>query len=150
MTLALLWTRAIRNMGRASRTLVAPLALVVGVALVLVPAAAASQPSWHLTTETVPTNLPPGGEGRLILVATNLGDAPIDGSGGDPVILSDLLPPDVTATGITSSAENGTPVECALATLTCTFSGVIYPYEQMAVGLKVKVGGEPQGGPTTK
>jgi hypothetical protein len=106
------------------------------------PALGAS-PWWQLSDEVAPTNLAPEREGEVIVVATNLGDAPINGS-KIPVVVSDKLPPGLTATAITGPIKNGTQVECSLTSLQCTYSGVLNPYEQVSIPIKVKVG-EPQG-----
>jgi hypothetical protein len=114
--------------------------LVGGCVLAVVSAAPAlaEAPWWQIGSETVPTNLPPGGEGQLLVVLSNLGDAPIDG-GKSTVSFTDRLPQGLTATAITSQIVHAVPVECTLATLTCTFKGVLYPYEQITVTIKVKV-----------
>jgi uncharacterized repeat protein (TIGR01451 family) len=112
-------------------------------ALVLTLAAAgpafAQGPVWHLSVETAPTNLPPGGEGQLQLVVSNLGDAPIDGGGGKAVIVTDQLPAGLTATAIRGPLVNNSKVECALVPLGCSFKGVLNPYERFAIELHVKV-----------
>jgi hypothetical protein len=81
-----------------------------------------------------------GGSGKLVLVAYNLGDAPTSG----PVTLTDVLPAGLTATGVIGSAgrTNGAFVEelvdprvkCVVATgtrVSCTFEGVLEPYERL-------------------
>ena len=45
--------------------------------------------------------------------------------------ITDKLPPGLNATAITGQLKNNSQVECTLATLTCTFKGVLYPYEQI-------------------
>ena len=54
----------------------------------------------------------------------------------------------MAATAITGPIKNQTQVECSLATLQCTFAGVLNPYEQIAVTINVKVE-EPPGTTTT-
>ena len=68
--------------GRRRACASAPRALAAALALAgAAPAPArAAAPWWHISSETAPTNLPPGGEGQVIVVVSNLGDAPIDGS----------------------------------------------------------------------
>src|SRR5262245_11829508 len=110
--------------------------------------AQAAGPWWQISSETTPTNLPPGGEGNLLIVVSNLGDAPIDGSKG-PVVIANQLPAGLSATAITAAGKNKTPVECSLVTLECTFSGVLYPYEEIMVNLTVAVN-EPPGTTTLK
>ncbi len=77
------------------------------------------------------------------MAVSNLGDTPIDGS-KDPVILTNSLATGLTATAISQPSQNGTPVECVLATLRCTFAGVLNPYEAILVTITVKVE-EPPG-----
>jgi len=105
--------------------------------------ALAEAPWWHVGSETVPTNLSPGGEGQLLVVLSNLGDVPIEGAKSE-VVFTDKLPSGLSAMAITGEIKNHTQVECTLATLTCTFKGVLNPYEQTTVTIKVKVQ-EPSG-----
>jgi hypothetical protein len=126
---------------RGSLTLLASGALlgVLGVA----PAFAAA-PWWQLGGEAVPSNLPPQGQGQLILVASNLGDAPVNASKSQ-VIITDKLPAGLVATGVEPVVVGGVPVECSLATVvTCKFAGTLNPYERIAIPLNVKIE-EPQG-----
>ncbi len=99
---------------------------------------ALAAPWWHVGSETVPTNLPPGGQGELMVVVSNLGDTPVEG-GKEQVTITDKLPTGLEAVTIMGQIKNHTPVECTLATLMCTFKGVLYPYEQTTVAIKVKV-----------
>lgn len=74
--------------------LMAATVLMVAASLLIGTGAAyAAAPFWHIGSETAPTNLPPGGEGLLIVHASNLGDAPIDGT-ATPVVVADTLSPD--------------------------------------------------------
>jgi hypothetical protein len=43
---------------------------------------------WHVGTDSFPTNLPPGGEGTIAIVAEDLGDAGLSGS----IVMTDKLP----------------------------------------------------------
>jgi len=54
--------------------------------------AAAARPWWHLTSRMVPTHLPPGGEGTIVVQAINLGDAATSGH----YEIADRLPAGVT------------------------------------------------------
>src|SRR5439155_24034239 len=64
----------------------------VWLALAAPPSALASpQPWWHLDASAAPTNLPPGGEGVIDVIATNLGDAGVDGK-AHVVTVADKLP----------------------------------------------------------
>jgi hypothetical protein len=51
-------------------------------------------PWWHINSQPLPKNLPPGGEGRMSVLAENLGDAAMDGSA---VVLTDKLPEGLSA-----------------------------------------------------
>jgi hypothetical protein len=120
-------------------TLASTIMLVIAAAA---PAFGQAKPWWLITAETVPANLPPGGQGELMIMVSNLGDAPIDGS-EEPVVITSELPPPLTAAaiGITGGA-------CSLATLQCTFSGVVNPYEPIRVVIKGNVA-EPPGTATS-
>jgi hypothetical protein len=68
-------------------------------------------PVWNVRAIVAPTNLPPGGEGVVIVTATNLGDLPASLSAADPLRVSVQLPEGlkqteaVTATSIASDSE---------------------------------------------
>jgi uncharacterized repeat protein (TIGR01451 family) len=121
-------------MRRIALTVLASVFIVTSVAV----APALASPWWHIRSETVPTNLPPGGQGEFIVAISNLGDAPVEGD-KEQVTITDKLPAGLEATTITGQIKNHVPVECTVATLTCTFKGVLYPYEQTTVAIKVKV-----------
>jgi len=99
----------------------------------------AQAPSWLISSEVSPTYLPPGGEGQIIVVASNLGDAPANGTTNPPVTISDKLPAGLTATGITGETRGENETKCSLTTLTCTYAGILYPYERLTVTIDVKV-----------
>ncbi len=103
----------------------------------------AEEPWWQINAETSPTNFAPGGEGHIFVALSNLGDAPIDGS-KSPVVISNELPPGLTATAISAAGKNNTLVACSLATLQCTFTGVLHPYQQISVSIAVDVN-QPSG-----
>jgi hypothetical protein len=63
------------------------LTVLAATALFAAPAEAAS-PWWHLTSNLRPASIPVGGEGTIVVRASNLGDAATSGK----VELSDLLP----------------------------------------------------------
>ena len=102
------------------------------------PAAEALSPWWQATTEVAPTHIAPEGEGHIFVNVTNLGDASANGGAGHPVTITDTLPSDLTATGIESKAS------CKLATLQCTFTGSVSPYERLTITIKV-TDSEPPG-----
>ena len=112
-------------------------------ATIAAPASAAA-PVWQLGTEAAPTDLPSGGSGLLSLVVSNLGDQSASG-GTEPIIVTGTLPAGVVATGVNQTVVNESPVECTAATeVKCTFKGVLNPYEQIVIPIKVTVQ-EPAG-----
>jgi hypothetical protein len=110
-------------------------------------AAAAEGPVWKITSISAPTNLAPGGGGELVLTAINVGDGATDGS---TITIADSLPAGITATRISGtdiytsgSVLGGESVriqlECSLASLTCTRTGVVPEGDQLVVRLVVSV-----------
>ena len=125
--------------GRARRAL-APTILVAAIGLVSIVGGATAQaqtPWWRISSETGPTSLTPGGEGVLVVRASNLGDAPIDSTIA-PVVVSNALPHGIVATAISGSARGQGPATCSIATLECTFTGRVNPFEPVRVAIKVK------------
>jgi hypothetical protein len=120
---------------RMGRQLLAVLLSLLASALVSVGPAFAQTPWWHINGETVPTNLPPAGQGEIMIVMSNLGDAPIDGS-KEPVTAAETLPPGLNATAISGPG-------CSLENLKCTFKGVLNPYEYVSITIKVNVEAPP-------
>jgi hypothetical protein len=128
---------------------------VVGVVLLLgsvgAVSASAATPVWKLASNLTPTDLPPGGEGEIVLLATNLGDAPTT---GQPVTVSDGLPSDLTVKSVSffspqfaqfNLAEFG---QCTtVSRVTCSFpTGALEsvfaearPYQQYQMDIFVKV-----------
>ncbi len=127
-----------RSMRAACPRLLVACATTVALALAGAAPASAEGPWWRIGTEVVPTYLPPGGEGQIIVAVSNLGDGTVDGSKA-PVTIADKLPAGLTATSMT-----GNQMKCSLPTLQCTYTGVLDPYQRVAVTIKVKVE-EPPG-----
>jgi hypothetical protein len=82
-------------------------------------------------------------DGELVLRATNLGNTAVDGA-VSPVEITAVLPPKLHAVGITAIAPqpgggvgSEQRIPCSLATLTCTFSGTLPPYDQIEVRVDV-------------
>lgn len=67
------------------------LAIVVVVSCAGAAPAFAAEPWWHLTSGSRPTELPPGGEGTMVVQAVNLGDESTNG-GLSSVSITDTLP----------------------------------------------------------
>jgi hypothetical protein len=111
----------------------------------------ASSPWWLLSSSARPSDLPsqPGETGEIAVLAMNVGDAPVDGRpvGGQPVVVADVLPAGLEAIEIAgNSPQPGDAIgyvftmPCSLATLSCTFEGVLPQYyKTLEVRIKVKV-----------
>lgn len=89
-----------------------------------------------------------GGSGRLVVTATNLGDAPVNAT-EQAVTIKDELPEGVLATGVQARAgvyDSSGPVECAVEStslVSCTFEGTLPSYEAIEVEVPVSLTGEP-------
>jgi hypothetical protein len=114
------------------------LAVLVGV----VPALAGTA-AWNVNTLAAPTNLPPGGDGKVVLNVSNLGDANAVGA-EKPIVIADVLPDGLKATSIRLvewfGVEAGSNT-CELKTVSCTFQGSVLPYGllRMEIGVSVDV-----------
>lgn len=144
---------------RALATLVVALALsCIGAS----PALAESR-HWSVSSSAAPTNLPPGGEGRIIVTATNLGDSPISAQ-TVPIVITENLPKGFTLaappTGQLASTIGQTgEMTCTPKTLpsseaiTCTYTefegeastGLVHPSDGLRMTIPVKVPAEPSG-----
>ncbi len=104
--------------------------------------ASAVSPWWHVTSGSVPAILPSEGTGRVVLVASNLGNGDANG-GVTPVRITDTLPKglEVTAIGGVDElfGESLGSVRCSKAPLACEFTGVLAPYEQIKIVIQVRV-----------
>src|SRR5271165_928127 len=116
-------------------------------------------PHWNIESRVAPTNLPPEGEGVIVVTATNLGDAEANGGGGHTVKIIDTLPKGVVATGARESlnliSENAVkaPRQAAFkcpvktgAVIECTYTGTLPPYELLQVKVNVTVSKEASSG----
>jgi hypothetical protein len=92
--------------------------------------------------EAVVTELTPGSsDGELVLAVTNLGDGTVHAA-GSPVTITDKLPPGLTAIGIAGGDSHDNylvnkTLSCSLSSLSCTFEGVLAPYEQLEIVINV-------------
>ncbi len=109
--------------------------------------AGAAEPWWHVNTVSAPA-LHPGGDGRLVLEVSDLGDAPVDAF-NDPVTIVDTLPSGVTPTAVYGEGggtENGQDdlknfIGCSIAgqTVTCSYHGPLFGYERFMIAITVRV-----------
>ncbi len=106
-------------------------------------ASAAAIPWLRVSSSPVPTNLAPGGEGTIVVVAANHGNGTAKGS-STPIVLSDKLPAGLKVTKIFGIDGTGTfGMNCQpLPATTCTYTHDLLPYErvQMTVFVKVETG----------
>jgi uncharacterized repeat protein (TIGR01451 family) len=132
---------------RPRRAVLALLASSLGLAGLagLAPGLAQATPTGYLqlTTSQAPTNLPPNSKGTLLVMATNLGDAPISGE----IVLTDKLPAGLTAlavTGSTASLPNEGLMQCMLKSsheVSCAWKGAPRaPLTGLTMHIKVQVG----------
>jgi hypothetical protein len=113
-----------------------------------------TSPWWHLHVGARPTVLTPGSERTIVLSATNLGDASVNGSAGSPVVLRDVLPPDVKVelagylAGPVDAAFGfgASEGECSVHSVgggreevECTYEGVLPPYLSIEARIYVDV-----------
>ncbi|HWX44575.1 MAG TPA: hypothetical protein VNY52_04545, partial [Solirubrobacteraceae bacterium] len=118
-------------------------------ALSAVGQASAAEPWWHITTVSAPPS-EPGGEGRLLVEASNLGDAMVDGV-AHPVTVVDRLPAGVSVTHVYAEAggganaralsRHGAAATCASTAkkVTCTYRMPLWTYERLIVAIDVQV-----------
>ena len=99
---------------------------------------------WHLESSATPTNLTPGGEGAIFVTVTNLGDETVNAT-TNTVTIADVLPAalrgsvtSISQTSIAFSRRATGTMTCTLASLSCTFSGTVKPYESLRVTLFMK------------
>ena len=108
-----------------------PALVLLGVAFSAAPALASS-PVLTLDTVSRPTNLPPGGEGDILLQINNLGDAPANGE-TSPIVIAEKLPPGLVAKEA-PGCEIVTP-----QTVHCVSKSILQPYQEIAISIAVKV-----------
>jgi hypothetical protein len=115
------------------------LALCMVLVVSISASARADAPGWEVFTRVAPTDLPPGGQGKLIVYVYNVGA--VSGSGAS---VTDILPPGVVSTGAEASPEYGaTRIVCpGSKVVTCTL-GSIRPGEIYGVNISVSIDPEP-------
>jgi hypothetical protein len=119
--------------------------LVVLVVLVCAGGAAAAVPWWHVNTVSAPS-IVPGGESSLVVEASNLGDALVNGV-EHPVTIVDKLPAGLTVTHVYGEGGGGglgddAKAPCTVTegtTVTCTYGNVLLAYERLMIAITVDV-----------
>jgi hypothetical protein len=112
--------------------------------------AAVPAPAWSISSVSQPTRFAPGSTGNLYVVTvTNSGGVGADGS-TSPIVVGDALPSGFTATAIKgedlATGSGHTKLSCVLATLTCSYSQVVTPGDEMLIYFTVSV---PTGAPAS-
>ena len=128
---------------RSTSTLLFVPALVLAIlAFSAAPAVAEGEaPWWGVGATAVPSELAPGGVGRIVVTASNLGDGEAIGS-STPIVLSDKLPAGVIPIGIQGSVGLFGAYglgECSLEAASCTFAQSILPYVSLEMIVTVRV-----------
>jgi hypothetical protein len=88
-------------------------------------------------------------DGQIVVTATNLGDAPVEGA-TNPLTITDTLPPGLEAVAMEAFAGQHTfgptgedgPVQCKVKVLTCIYGeagDVLPPFREIEVLISVKV-----------
>jgi hypothetical protein len=134
-------------------------ACVTLLCLIVVAGAGAAVPWWQLDSISAPGNLPPGGNGTLIVRASNLGEAEVDASSAR-VVLKDRLPAGLVATsasgktgGIAGFHGELGPVQCTIvsgALVECVYEGHLPSYNQVEAEILVKVAASAKTGETNE
>jgi hypothetical protein len=111
--------------------------------------ASAAIPWWHVNTTSAPASSP-GGDARMVVEVSNLGDA-MANAVEDPVTILDKLPAGVTADAVYGESGDGSSIvpgylresiTCSIAgqTVKCTVSGFpVLAYERLMIAITVKV-----------
>lgn len=131
--------------------LAAGLACALFAALAGAGSAFAAAPRWSLDSTSTPTNLVPGAkEAQIVVTATNLGDAKLDGS-KTPVTITDTLPAGLKVTDVAGhlarneklfgkfAGEMSCPVPAAHEPVSCTYTEILAPFETLEVAITVEV-----------
>jgi hypothetical protein len=144
---------------RGVRGLVGACTVMVLASLAFAGQAGAVTGLWNIRSVFAPAQIAPGASGELIVTATNIGDAPISVSAGDPLTVLAQLPAGVSATSISNDelfpnliTHYELPeLSCEQTTLTCQAAkGIVYPAETLQVVIDITVAREPQPGSKAK
>jgi uncharacterized repeat protein (TIGR01451 family) len=140
------------------------LVVIVAVGLLVlsgVARAVAAEPWWHVNTISAPA-ISPGGEGRLVVEVSNLGDAMVNATEHNVTVV-DKLPAGVNATHVYGEGGGGSlgksighpgsgpSLPCSIAgqaatgqTVSCMYGWVLLAYERFMIAITVTV--EPGAG----
>jgi hypothetical protein len=128
-----------------TRTMKLVPALILAILACSAASASAATDAWQVRSIVTPAHLSAaGGNGELVEIVTNLGDAPLSFGAADPVRIETALPAGVTAKAISVNSEAmfafdhgespGYSLVCERATLSCEASvGTLYPYESIEI-----------------
>lgn len=101
---------------------------------------------WHVISNSAPTNLSPGGEGEVVVSATNRGDEDVLATSAAPIKVVDTVPSRLEIVSYRGSAgfgnARGKPnMTCSAAghTVTCRATNTIAAYEGLEISIVVKV-----------
>ncbi len=121
------------------------LTVVVCLMLAYVGEAAAAEPWWHVTTVAAPASKP-GGEAKLLVEVSNLGDAMANGA-EQPVKIVDELPAGVTVTRVKGEGGGGRlgleappfVSQCGIVgrAVSCLYPMPLLPYERFIVAIEL-------------
>jgi hypothetical protein len=119
--------------------------LALAIASASASAAGAEAPEWRILSVAGPTNLPPSGEGFVVVKATNVGGVATDGT---TVTVRDVLPQGLEANGISGLEINHQEnVSCAASpALACTYSGKLVTGDTLEI--KIPVTAKPEAAST--
>ncbi|MFI4990937.1 MAG: hypothetical protein ACHQHO_08530 [Solirubrobacterales bacterium] len=132
---------------RCSSLLAATVALLALLSCAGFARADSPSPWWRLSARPAPTYLPQSGEAKLIVAATNVGDAPTSG----PITITDKLPANIQASAIIAHAElEATSSFCqgppsSASEPSCTYEKAVAPYERLEIEITVKTSGAHTG-----
>ncbi len=131
---------------RLARTCLARAACLAGAVLLIALAGAgpaSAEAWWGLAARPAPTLLSAGGKARIVVSATNIGDTDVDATAA-PVVIRDMLPPDLEATEIRGfpafHREASHLMTCSLQSTSCTSQAEAFPpFERLEMEIAVTV-----------
>ncbi len=143
--------------GRKAVALPIVAVVVLAVCLAFAGSASAKGAAWHLHALSMPANLPPGGSGKVMVTAADLGDAEVNGSAAHVKLIA-TLPPDLEAGEASLEAGLfgglfGLATPCATLSPTvveCVFEETLPEYERLEAAIQVKVASNPGAGETNQ